>query len=94
MARIFISHSSKNNDRAIELRDWLQENGWTDIFLDLDPERGIAAGQRAVRVIAGFWYLLWRLPGQSLDSTCWILTLVVLPSEMEKRDASPTTVAL
>jgi hypothetical protein len=31
------------------LRDWLVAEGWSgpdDIFLDLDPERGIAAGQR------------------------------------------------
>src|SRR3954470_6021834 len=46
MARLFISHSSLNSDKAIELRDWLAKNGWDDVFLDLDPERGIAAGQR------------------------------------------------
>ena len=46
MAHIFISHSSRNNDKAIEVRDWLAANGWTDVFLDLDPERGIVAGQR------------------------------------------------
>ncbi len=46
MAHIFISHSSQNNDRAIQLRDWLVANGWNDIFLDLDPEDGIAAGER------------------------------------------------
>lgn len=46
MARIFISHSSKDNASAIALRDWLAENGWDDIFLDLDPVRGIAAGER------------------------------------------------
>ena len=49
MSRIFISHSSRNDDWAIALRDWLVTEGWTrpdDIFLDLDPERGIAAGQR------------------------------------------------
>jgi tetratricopeptide (TPR) repeat protein len=46
VARIFISHSSANNDWAIQLRDWLVANGWDDIFLDLDPERGIAAGER------------------------------------------------
>ena len=46
MARIFISHSSANNYWAIQLRDWLVENGWDDIFLELDPERGIAAGER------------------------------------------------
>src|SRR3984893_7416802 len=46
MARLFISHSSRNNDTAIRLQDWLAKNGWDDVFLDLDPERGIAAGQR------------------------------------------------
>jgi hypothetical protein len=35
MARLFISHSSRNNDKAIELRDWLAKNGWDDVFLDL-----------------------------------------------------------
>src|SRR5271165_1899953 len=46
MALIFISHSSRNNDKATEVRDWLAANGWTDVFLDLDPERGIVVGQR------------------------------------------------
>jgi WD40 repeat protein len=46
MARLFISHSSWNNDKAVEVRDWLAKNGWEDVFLDLDPERGIVAGQR------------------------------------------------
>jgi len=46
MSRLFISHSSWNNDKALEVRDWLAKNGWDDVFLDLDPERGIAAGQR------------------------------------------------
>ncbi|MBV8444046.1 MAG: toll/interleukin-1 receptor domain-containing protein, partial [Hyphomicrobiales bacterium] len=46
MSRLFISHSSLNNDKAIEVRDWLKQNGWDDVFLDLDPVRGIAAGQR------------------------------------------------
>jgi len=49
LSRLFISHSSRNDDWAIALRDWLVAEGWSradDIFLDLDPERGIAAGQR------------------------------------------------
>ena len=49
MPRLFISHSSKNDDWAIALTDWLVREGWSgpdDIFLDLDPERGITAGQR------------------------------------------------
>ena len=49
MSRLFISHSERNDDWAIALRDWLVREGWSgenDIFLDLDPERGIAAGER------------------------------------------------
>lgn len=30
----------------VEVCDWLAKNGWGDDFLDLDPVRGIAAGQR------------------------------------------------
>ena len=46
MARLFISHSSWNNDKAKEVCDWLAKNGWDDVFVDFDPERGIAAGER------------------------------------------------
>ncbi len=46
MARIFLSHSSANNPEAVALRDWLVAEGWDDVFLDLDPTRGIAAGER------------------------------------------------
>jgi hypothetical protein len=46
MAVLFISHSSADNAVAIALRDWLVGEGWNDLFLDLDPERGIAAGER------------------------------------------------
>ena len=34
------------------MRDWLAANGWKDeIFLDLDPQRGIAAGERWERAL-------------------------------------------
>ena len=46
MSRIFLSHSSQNNDSAVALRDWLAAQGWDDVFLDLDPQRGIVAGDR------------------------------------------------
>lgn len=46
MSRIFLSHSSSDNFAAIALRDWLRAAGWDDVFLDLDPERGIVAGER------------------------------------------------
>ena len=52
MSRIFLSHSSQNNAQAVALYDWLGREGWKDeIFLDLDPTRGIAAGDRWERAL-------------------------------------------
>lgn len=54
MARLFISYSMKNSEYAIALRDWLVREGWSgpdDIFLDLDPDRGVAAGQRWTKAL-------------------------------------------
>jgi hypothetical protein len=39
-----LSHSSVNNAEAIAIRDWMKAQGWDDVFLDLDPERGLVAG--------------------------------------------------
>ncbi len=44
MSQIFISHSSIDNAQAIAVKNWLLDNGWNDIFLDLDPQHGIHAG--------------------------------------------------
>jgi hypothetical protein len=51
MSRIFLSHSAKDNFEVIAMRDWLASEGWDDVFLDLDPERGIAAGERWERAL-------------------------------------------
>jgi WD40 repeat protein len=46
LPKIFVSHSSRNNAEALALRDWLVAQGWDDLFLDIDPQRGLVAGQR------------------------------------------------
>jgi WD40 repeat protein len=51
VSRIFLSHSSQDNFEAFALKNWLASEGWGDVFLDLDPERGIAAGQRWERAL-------------------------------------------
>jgi formylglycine-generating enzyme required for sulfatase activity len=51
LSRIFLSHSSANNAEAVALRDWLKREGWDDVFLDVDPDRGIAAGERWERAL-------------------------------------------
>jgi hypothetical protein len=51
MSCIFLSHSSLDNFHAIAIRDWLAREGWDDVFLDLDPDRGIAPGERWERAL-------------------------------------------
>jgi hypothetical protein len=62
MSRIFLSHSSKDNDSAVALKEWLAGQGWDDVFLDLDPQHGIAAGDRWERSLHGEELLGWALP--------------------------------
>ena len=51
MSRIFLSHSSQDDVAAVAIRDWLNENGWNDVFLDLDPALGIHPGERWERAL-------------------------------------------
>ena len=44
MSAIFISHSSKDKNWAERVKAWLEENGHRSLFLDFDPETGLAVG--------------------------------------------------
>ncbi|MGV2975782.1 TIR domain-containing protein [Roseibium alexandrii] len=44
MARIFISHSSLDNETASWLKTWLEEKGFEQTFLDIDKDSGIQPG--------------------------------------------------
>src|SRR5262245_51141427 len=46
MSRLFLSHSHHDNAEAAAVRDWLRAQGWDDVYLDFDPRRGLAAGER------------------------------------------------
>ena len=49
MSRIFLSHASADDRAAIALKRWLAEQNprlANEIFLDLDPDAGIRAGER------------------------------------------------
>ena len=48
----FFSHSSSDNVSALALRDWLAEQGWDDIYRDLDPQRTIAAPGSEAKIVA------------------------------------------
>ena len=44
MARVFISHSSRDNDPATRIKAWLREQGFETPFLDFDKHAGIPPG--------------------------------------------------
>src|SRR4029079_2388096 len=67
MSRIFLSHSSANNAEAIAVRDWMKAQGWDDVFLDLDPERGLVAGDR------------WQAALRAAVDRCELVIFIVSP---------------
>lgn len=44
MARVFISHSSRDNAVAAEIMEWLASRGFDHLFLDIDKHAGIPPG--------------------------------------------------
>ena len=51
MGAIFISHSSWDNETARDLKRRLAQQNHVSVFLDLDPEKGIVAGQSWERTL-------------------------------------------
>lgn len=78
MARLFLSHSSRDNVAALALRDWLAAEGWDDVFLDLDPERGIVSGQR--------WEQALHQAAQRCEAVLFLISANWLASEWCARE--------
>ena len=88
MSHIFLSHSSANNAEAIALRDWLVAEGWSDLFLDLDPERGLKAGERwqeALKKAANRCELVIFLISPAWAKSKWCLAEFLLAKSLNKR---------
>ena len=68
MSRLFISHSSANNAEAIAVHDWLIAQGWNELFLDLDPERGLKAGER------------WQVALKRAAERCEVVVFLISPA--------------
>ncbi|MEM7192858.1 MAG: TIR domain-containing protein, partial [Pseudomonadota bacterium] len=88
MARIFLSHSSSNNAEAMALRDWLVAEGWDDLFLDLDPERGLKAGERwqeALKQATERCELVIFLVSPEWAASKWCLAEFLLAKNLNKR---------
>ena len=45
MAQLFVSHSSVDNDLALQLREYLGALGYESVFLDLDAQDGLVPGR-------------------------------------------------
>lgn len=88
MSRIFISHSNRDNPRAIEVRGWLADNGWDDVFLDVDPTDGLAPGERwqnALKTAADRCEAVLFLISPNWLKSPWCLSEFLLAKQLGKR---------
>ncbi|RYE08859.1 MAG: TIR domain-containing protein [Hyphomicrobiales bacterium] len=88
LGKIFISHSSANNAEALAIHDWLAEQGWGDVFLDLDPKRGLVAGDRwqaALKAAAEQCELILILISPAWAKSKWCLAEFLLAKQMNKQ---------
>jgi TIR domain len=88
VSRIFLSHSSADNAAAVALRDWLVAEGWNDLFLDLDPQRGLKAGERwqaALKAAAERCQLVVTLISPAWAASKWCLAEFLLAKSLNKR---------
>jgi formylglycine-generating enzyme required for sulfatase activity len=88
VSRIFLSHSSANNAEAIATRDWMIAHGWDDVFLDLDPERGLKAGERwqeALKRAAEHCEMVVFLVSPVWAASKWCLAEFLLAKSLNKR---------
>jgi hypothetical protein len=69
MARLFISHSSRDNVYALAFQNWLAANGWSrdDVFIDLHD---IGAGER------------WRDTLRKANAACEAVILLASPDSL------------
>jgi formylglycine-generating enzyme required for sulfatase activity len=88
VSRIFLSHSSADNAAAVALRDWLVAEGWNELFLDLDPQRGLKAGERwqaALKAAAERCQLVVVLISPAWAASKWCLAEFLLAKSLNKR---------
>jgi hypothetical protein len=88
VSRIFISHSSKNNDKAVAMQAWLRTHGWDDVFLDLDPKQGLVAGERwqdALKAAADRCQAILILVTPEWLASKWCLAEFLLAKQLGKR---------
>lgn len=89
MARIFLSHSTKDKQQAVELKKWLEAEGREHyVFLDNDPRTGIKPGEewekklyaelKTCRVVIALMTSNW-------ESSKWCFAEMTQARALEKR---------
>lgn len=78
MSLLFLSHSSQDNAKAIALHNWLLREGWDDLFLDVDPNRGIMAGER--------WEKALHQAANRCDAVLFLISNAWLASEWCRKE--------
>lgn len=88
MSRIFLSHSSADEREAIALHQWLADQGWNDVFLDIDPQRGLVPGERwqgALRRAADRCEAVVVIVSPAWAGSKWCLAEFLLAKSLNKR---------
>jgi len=88
MSRIFLSHSSVDELESVALQQWMAANGWEDVFLDIDPQRGLAAGERwqeALRRAADRCEAVVFIVTPAWAKSKWCLAEFLLAKSLNKR---------
>ena len=68
MSKIFISHSSHDNAKALAVAQWLKQQGWADYFLDITPTRGLVPGTR------------WQAELRAATDRCEVILCLISPA--------------
>lgn len=88
LSRLFVSHSSADNAAAAALGQWLTEQGYTDHFLDIDPDRGLAPGERwmeKLKAAADRCEAVLCLVSNAWLASKWCLAEFLLAKSLHKR---------
>jgi WD40 repeat protein len=73
VAAIFISHSSRDNQPAAEIKAWLVRQGYENVFLDFDKDTGLGAGRE------------WERQLYEAIGRCHAVLLVVTPAWLDSK---------
>jgi hypothetical protein len=73
LAAIFISHSSRDNELAAEMKAWLDQQGYEQVFLDFDKHSGLQAGAQ------------WERELYEKVARCHAVILILTPNWLDSK---------